>query len=127
VTFSIVGCDLERGDWGVAVASKFPAVGAVVAALFWARANLHARRTGLDLLGDTLLHVARGLAHLEETRVRLVLNRVHVDARPGLRLGRKDFVNGGLIHDYCRPNPAQPKSKPSSGRVGVWDHRSGML
>lgn len=30
MTFSIVGCDLERGDWGVAVASKFPAVGWVV-------------------------------------------------------------------------------------------------
>jgi uncharacterized Ntn-hydrolase superfamily protein len=30
VTFSIVACDLARGDWGVAVASKFPAVGAVV-------------------------------------------------------------------------------------------------
>jgi uncharacterized Ntn-hydrolase superfamily protein len=30
VTFSIVAADLEKGDWGVAVASKFPAVGAVV-------------------------------------------------------------------------------------------------
>jgi uncharacterized Ntn-hydrolase superfamily protein len=30
LTFSIVGFDAERGDWGVAVASKFPAVGAVV-------------------------------------------------------------------------------------------------
>lgn len=30
MTFSIVGCDLEEQAWGVAVASKFPAVGAVV-------------------------------------------------------------------------------------------------
>jgi uncharacterized Ntn-hydrolase superfamily protein len=29
-TFSIVACDLEEKAWGVAVASKFPAVGAVV-------------------------------------------------------------------------------------------------
>ena len=29
-TFSIVACDLDEGAWGVAVASKFPAVGAVV-------------------------------------------------------------------------------------------------
>jgi uncharacterized Ntn-hydrolase superfamily protein len=29
-TFSIVACDLERGEWGVAVQSKFLAVGAVV-------------------------------------------------------------------------------------------------
>ena len=30
MTFSIVACDLEEPSWGVAVASKFPAVGAVV-------------------------------------------------------------------------------------------------
>jgi uncharacterized Ntn-hydrolase superfamily protein len=30
MTFSIVACDLEETAWGVAVASKFPAVGAVV-------------------------------------------------------------------------------------------------
>ena len=30
MTFSIVACDLEGQAWGVAVASKFPAVGAVV-------------------------------------------------------------------------------------------------
>ncbi len=29
-TFSIVGADLNKGDWGVAVASKFIAVGALV-------------------------------------------------------------------------------------------------
>jgi len=42
VTFSIVGADLEKGDWGVAVASKFPAVGAVVP---WARAGIGAVAT----------------------------------------------------------------------------------
>jgi uncharacterized Ntn-hydrolase superfamily protein len=30
MTFSIVACDIEEQSWGVAVASKFPAVGAVV-------------------------------------------------------------------------------------------------
>jgi uncharacterized Ntn-hydrolase superfamily protein len=30
VTFSVVACDFEERAWGVAVASKFPAVGAVV-------------------------------------------------------------------------------------------------
>lgn len=39
MTFSIVACDLEEGAWGVAVASKFPAVGAVVP---WAQAGLGA-------------------------------------------------------------------------------------
>jgi len=30
MTFSLVACDLEQGQWGVTVASKFPSVGAVV-------------------------------------------------------------------------------------------------
>ncbi|MEP7059557.1 MAG: DUF1028 domain-containing protein [Actinomycetota bacterium] len=42
MTFSIVGADLENGDWGVAVASKFPAVGAVVP---WAQAGIGAVAT----------------------------------------------------------------------------------
>jgi uncharacterized Ntn-hydrolase superfamily protein len=42
VTFSIVAADLERGDWGVAVASKFPCVGAVVP---YARARVGAVAT----------------------------------------------------------------------------------
>jgi hypothetical protein len=54
-------------------------------------------RRGLELLGHALLHVARGLAHLEQARVRLVRNGVGVDARPGLRLRREDFVDG-LTH-----------------------------
>ena len=52
---------------------------------------------GLELLGDALLHVARRLPDLEETLVRLVVDRVGVDARPGFRLGRKDFLDG-LTH-----------------------------
>lgn len=42
MTFSIVAADGEAGDWGVAVASKFPAVGAVVP---WARARAGAVAT----------------------------------------------------------------------------------
>ena len=41
-TFSIVSCDLDEGAWGVAVASKFPAVGAVVP---WAQAGAGAVAT----------------------------------------------------------------------------------
>ena len=43
-------------------------------------------RSGLQLLGDALLHVARSLPDLEETLMRLVGNRVGVDTRPGFRL-----------------------------------------
>lgn len=42
MTFSIVACDLKDKSWGIAVASKFPAVGAVVP---WAQANAGAIAT----------------------------------------------------------------------------------
>ena len=41
-TFSIAACDLNSQAWGIAVASKFPAVGAVVP---WARARVGAVAT----------------------------------------------------------------------------------
>jgi hypothetical protein len=50
--------------------------------------------------GDALLHIARGLADLEQTRVRLVVNRVGVDARTRRWLRRKDFFDG-LTHRRC--------------------------
>jgi uncharacterized Ntn-hydrolase superfamily protein len=60
VTFSLVACDREAGQWGVVVASKFLAVGAVVP---WAQADVGAVATqafanltygpgGLDLLAS---------------------------------------------------------------------------
>ena len=42
MTFSIAACDLKEKTWGVAVASKFPAVGAVVP---WAQAGAGAVAT----------------------------------------------------------------------------------
>ena len=62
MTFSIVACELEEQAWGVAVASKFPAVGAVVT---WAQADAGAVATqsfantsygphGLELMGKGL-------------------------------------------------------------------------
>ncbi|HEV2951261.1 MAG TPA: DUF1028 domain-containing protein, partial [Actinomycetota bacterium] len=42
MTFSIAAADPEVGDWGVAVASRFPCVGAVVP---WAKAGVGAVAT----------------------------------------------------------------------------------
>ncbi|MDX6524213.1 MAG: hypothetical protein QOI17_1726 [Gaiellales bacterium] len=42
MTFSLVACDLEARQWGVAVASKFPSVGAVVP---WAHGDVGAVAT----------------------------------------------------------------------------------
>ena len=60
MTFSIVAADTDAGDWGIAVASRFPCVGAVVP---WAKAGVGAVATqswantalgpeGLRLMGD---------------------------------------------------------------------------
>src|SRR5437870_13614864 len=59
---------------------------------------------GLQLFGDALLDIARSLPNFEEIFVRLVVDRVGVDARPGLWLRRKDLLDGGLIrrHHYPR-------------------------
>jgi uncharacterized Ntn-hydrolase superfamily protein len=62
VTFSIAAADVEAGDWGVAVASKFPCVGAVVP---WATAGVGAVATqswantsfgpeGLRIMGEAI-------------------------------------------------------------------------
>lgn len=59
MTFSIVACDLEEQAWGVAVASKFPAVGAVVP---WAHAGAGAVAT--QSFANTSFG-PRGLAFME--------------------------------------------------------------
>ena len=91
MTFSIVACDLEEHTWGVAVASKFPAVGAVVP---WAQADIGAVATqsfantsfgprGLALMG-TGLSAQESLARLLEDDPDKELRQVGlVDARGG--------------------------------------------
>lgn len=85
-TFSIVACDLENQAWGVAVASKFPAVGAVVP---WAQAGAGAIATqsyantsfgpqGLTFMADnvsaeeTLAQLLAGDKEREKRQVGLV-------------------------------------------------------
>jgi len=91
MTFSIVACDLEEQSWGVAVASKFPAVGAVVP---WAQASIGAVATqsfantsfgprGLALMG-TGLSAQETLARLLEDDPEKELRQVGlVDAKGG--------------------------------------------
>ena len=91
MTFSIVACDPERGDWGVAVASRFPAVGAVVP---WARAGVGAVATqahanveygpeGLALLGAgaTADDAVRSLIAADEGRAQRQLGIVDASGR----------------------------------------------
>ena len=77
-TYSIVACDLEAGEWGVAVQSKFLAVGAVVPAAepqvgalaTQAWANLAYRPDGLALLreGYAAEDVVRALVGADDGR-----------------------------------------------------------
>ena len=86
MTFSIVACDMDEPAWGVAVASKFPAVGAVVP---WAQAAAGAIATqsfantsfgprGLALLssglsaGETLARLLESDPEREHRQVGLV-------------------------------------------------------
>src|SRR5712692_3503806 len=91
MTFSIVGCDLERGDWGVAVASKFPSVGSVVP---WARAGVGAVATqsyantdygprGLELLATGVAAADAVVALTEGDDRRAQRQAGVVDARGG--------------------------------------------
>ena len=101
MTFSIVGCDPERGDWGVAVASKFPAVGAVVP---WARAGAGAVATqsfanvaygpeGLELAASGLdaEEVVRRLTEPDADREQRQLGVVDASGRAATFTGGKCF------------------------------------
>ncbi len=103
-TFSIVACDLEEQAWGVAVASKFPAVGAVVP---WAQAGIGAVATqsyantsfgphGLEMM-------ASGLS-AEETLEKLLAEDAERDLRQvGLvdSQGRAATFTGKKCHEWA--------------------------
>jgi uncharacterized Ntn-hydrolase superfamily protein len=107
MTFSIVACDLEEQAWGVAVGSKFPAVGAVVP---WAQAEAGAVATqsfsntsfgprGLELMA-TGFSAQETLARLLEDDADKELRQVGlVDAQGGSATfsGSKCFAWAGGI------------------------------
>jgi uncharacterized Ntn-hydrolase superfamily protein len=85
MTFSIVAADPEAGDWGIAVASRFPCVGAVVP---WAKAGIGAVATqswantafgpeGLGLMGQ-------GIAAEETLRLLVEADEGRQDRQVGL-------------------------------------------
>jgi uncharacterized Ntn-hydrolase superfamily protein len=106
-TFSIVACDLDEKTWGVAVASKFPAVGAVVP---WAQAGTGAIATqsfantsfgprGLEMLASGLPAeetLARLLADDPEREHRQV-GIVDANARSTTFTGKNCFTWAGGI------------------------------
>ncbi|HEY5982358.1 MAG TPA: DUF1028 domain-containing protein [Anaerolineales bacterium] len=103
-TFSIVACDLKAQAWGIAVASKFPAVGAVVP---WATAKIGAVATqalantsfgpkGLELMDQNI--------SAEETLTRLLSNdpgREHRQVGIVDRGGRSATFTGKQCTDWA--------------------------
>jgi uncharacterized Ntn-hydrolase superfamily protein len=103
-TFSIVGCDLDAAQWGVATQSKFLAIGSVVP---WAAAEVGAIATqsyanpqygpdGLALLRQGLgaEEVARRLTEADDGREQRQLGVV--DAQ-----GRAATFTGSACHDWA--------------------------
>ncbi len=94
-TFSIVACDLKAQAWGVAVASKFPAVGSVVP---WARARAGAVAT--QALANTS-YGPRGLEMMssgmsaEETLQKLL---AHDRERDHRQVGLVDAAGHAVSH-----------------------------
>jgi uncharacterized Ntn-hydrolase superfamily protein len=96
-TYSIVACDLEAGEWGVAVQSKFLAVGSAVPAAepevgaiaTQAWANLAYRPQGLALLreGYSAEDVARTLVGADEEREQRQLGVVDARGRAATYTG----------------------------------------
>jgi uncharacterized Ntn-hydrolase superfamily protein len=112
-TYSIVACDLERGEWGVAVQSKFLAVGAVVP---WAEPEVGAIATqafanvgygpeGLQLLRDGLAaaEVVASLTEADEGRDHRQLGVVDAEGRAATYTGSSclDWAGGVTGHGYA--------------------------
>ena len=57
---------------------------------------------GLELFSDALSDITHRLPNLQKPLVRLVVDRIGIDARPSRWLRCKDLVDGGLTHCQCR-------------------------
>jgi uncharacterized Ntn-hydrolase superfamily protein len=110
MTFSIVACDLEEQAWGVAVASKFPAVGGVVP---WAQAASGAVAT--QAFANTsfgprgLKLMSKGLS-AEETLAKLLQNDSDRELR---QVGLVDIQGGSVTFtgEGCFPWAGGVKGK----------------
>lgn len=98
-TFSIVACDQSMHEWGVAVASKFPAVGAVVP---WAKAGAGAVATQafckMSFGPDGLARMAEGMS-AQDTLAALLANDAGAADR---QVGLVDARGGSAAHTGVR-------------------------
>ena len=122
-TYSIVACDLDAGQWGVAVQSKFLAVGSVVP---WAEPHVGAIATQAyanPRYGPEGLALLRDGQSAEEVVARLTAadeGREHRQARDLDGAVDATLTTGSTAHEAARPlRAAGARAAPRrAGRAG---------
>jgi uncharacterized Ntn-hydrolase superfamily protein len=140
VTFSIVAFDSGSGSWGIAVASRFLAVGAVVpwgragvgAVATQAMANLSYGPDGLDLLADGIAAdqvVARltGADDEPEHREHRQVGVVDARGRGATFTGARclDWAGGEAGDGYAVQGNILAGPQVVAAMTGVWQERAG--
>lgn len=138
-TFSIVACDLEAREWGIAVASKFLSVGAVVP---WARAGVGAIATqsyanttfgpaGLALLeqGYSAQDALNGLLAADEGRDQRQVGMVDAQGRSATFTGSGcyDWAGGRVGPGYAAQGNILAGSDVVDALAETFERTSGIL
>jgi uncharacterized Ntn-hydrolase superfamily protein len=137
-TYSIVACDLETREWGVAVQSKFLAVGAAVPAAeaevgalaTQAWANLAYRPQGLGLLreGYSAEDVARTLVGADEGRGHRQLGVVDAHGRAATYTGSEclEWAGGTTGHGYAAQGNILVSAATVDALAETFEHSDGQ-
>ena len=137
-TYSIVACDLETREWGVAVQSKFLAVGAAVPAAeaevgalaTQAWANLAYRPQGLALLreGYSAEDVARTLVGADEGRGHRQLGVVDAHGRAATYTGSEclEWAGGTTGHGYAAQGNILVSAATVDALAETFEHSDGQ-
>jgi len=138
-TYSIVACDLEAGQWGVAVQSKFLAVGSVVP---WAKPHVGAVATqayanprygpqGLELLreGIAAQEVVERLTSADDGRDHRQLGVVDGEGGAATYTGTEclDWAGGSTGAGYAAQGNILVSAETVDALAGTFETSSGLL
>ena len=138
-TYSIVACDLEAGQWGVAVQSKFLAVGSVVP---WAKPHVGAVATqayanprygpqGLELLreGIAAQEVVERLTSADDGRDHRQLGVVDGEGSAATYTGTEclDWAGGRTGAGYAAQGNILVSAETVDALAGTFETSSGLL
>jgi uncharacterized Ntn-hydrolase superfamily protein len=138
-TYSIVACDLEAGQWGVGVQSKFLAVGSVVP---WAEAHVGAVATqawanprygpqGLDLLrqGMSAQEVVDQLTSADDGRDHRQLGVVDAEGRAATYTGKEclDWAGGRTGDGYAAQGNILVSAETVDAMAETFEQSTGPL